>query len=198
MNTRNFLKLMLPALAVLLLTSCIPSLNSFCYDKDVIDVPLLIGKWKSPEGNESLEFMAEGKQVILKHNDGKHDGYFFVRPFKLEQQMFIDLYPLKEPFKGAKKTYQNPEMNSVLGISMLQAHQLMRATLNANELQLSYMNYEWLKKNLVMASPAPLPFVKNETGDPLLTASTGELQEYVRKNLATPDFFNKPGIFKKN
>src|SRR5215813_10383383 len=83
----------------LLLASCIPSVNPFYTQKDVVFESRLLGEWEGKDkGDKQIWKFEEGKEkdsekaytLTVTEKDGKH-GEFEAHLFKLKQEYFLDI-----------------------------------------------------------------------------------------------------------
>src|SRR5207302_10821506 len=85
----------LAAVAVLL-AGCIPSINPFYTNKDVVFEPKLLGAWREKEKTDEpvVWKFEEGKdkayELTVTEKEGKQ-GKFEAHLFKLKQQYFLDI-----------------------------------------------------------------------------------------------------------
>src|SRR5262249_54826593 len=95
MKTRN---LTVAAAATLLLCSCIPSVNPFFTNKDVVFDARLLGEWRAKENSDDPEIWKFEKgetnsyKLTLTAEKGKQ-GLFEARLFKLKGEYFLDMIP---------------------------------------------------------------------------------------------------------
>ncbi|MBE0545691.1 MAG: hypothetical protein IH623_30535 [Verrucomicrobia bacterium] len=177
------------ALAVGLLSACIPSVNPFYSDKDVVHDPRLIGEWQPQEDSKDTETWkfepAEAKayKLTVTEEEGRQ-GEFTAHLFKLKQQLFLDLIP-------TECKYATNEA-SLVAASMIPGHLLVRVTQIEPELKLALFDFDWLEKHL-KANPKTL--AHRAAGDTLvLTASTRDLQRFVLKHLGEDELFESPSV----
>src|ERR1035441_1939153 len=107
MKTRKLIAL---AGLALCLPACIPSLNPFYTDKDLVFDPRLVGTWaeKGKEQEpETWSFEKAGDKaykLAIAEKPGK-EGEFTAHLFKLKQEYFLDLLP-REFRKGRRQSLQ--------------------------------------------------------------------------------------------
>ena len=167
---------------LLILTSCVPSLNPLYTDDDLISDDNLLGVWMDAEATESWAFTASGeKEYRLVYTDEKgKKGEFKARLLRIEGKTFLDLMPVK------------PEsaQNDFYKANFLPTHTFVQINQSAPNAQISYLEPEWLKAFLDK-NPAVIRHEKI-SGEILLTASTRELQKFLLAHLNTPGAFSKP------
>lgn len=180
--------LIVVAAAALLLSACIPSVNPFYTDKDIVFDARLIGAWQEKESDqpEAWKFeQGEDKAYKLTTTDkeGKQ-GEFKVHLFKLKQDYFLDLVP-------SECNYATNQADLV-AFAMFPGHLLMRVTQLEPELQLAGFDYDWLEKHL---ETNPKALAHHKDGDRIvLTADTKALQRFVLKHFGDEELFDEPGV----
>lgn len=185
MKTKH-LNLIAIAGAALLLSACIPSVNPFYSEQDVIFDARLVGEWRGKEESDAKEiwkFEADGDKgykLTVAEKEGKQ-GEFEARLFKLDQQQFLDLIP-------SDCNYATNQADLV-AFSMFPGHLLVRVSQIEPELKLAFFDFDWLKKQL---DTNPRLIAHHREGDRiLLTATTKELREFVLKRLGEGELFDK-------
>lgn len=192
MKLRAFMALTAVAL---LLSACIPSVNPFFTEKDVVFDARLVGEWQSKEDSDEPETwtfeQGENKayKLTVREKKGK-EGKFAARLFKLKNEHFLDLIPTDCELA--------PDQADLVAASMFPGHLLLRVPQLEPELHIAYCDYEWLEKHL---KSKPKALTHHREDDRLvLTASTRELQRFVLKHLGEGELFQKPNemVRKKN
>jgi hypothetical protein len=184
MNTRTHTAL---AAAALLLCSCIPSVNPFFTEKDVVFDARLSGEWQAKEKPDDPEIWQFEKsetntyKLTITEKEGKQ-GQFDARLFKLKDECFLDLIP-------ADCNYATNQADLVAA-AMFPGHLLVRVSQFEPELRLTLFNFDWLQKYLEK-NPAALAHHVEGKGI-VLTAETRELQAFVLKHLGEGELFDKP------
>ena len=194
MKIRN---LIVPAAAAVLFCSCIPSVNPFYTDKDVVFDARLLGEWQDKDKKDNPEvwkFEKSGDQAYLLTVTEKKDkqdkqGKFDARLFKLKQELFLDLIP-------GDCDYATNQADLVAS-AMFPGHLLVRVPQIEPELKLAFFDFDWLKKFLEKNPRALAHHAEGKTGKDdgrlLLTAGTRDLQRFVLKHLGEGELFDKPG-----
>ena len=172
-----------------LLSACLPSVNPFYTEKDVVFDSDLLGEWQiegetKPSGIWKIE-KTDGKayKLTTTEPDGKQ-GEFAVHLFKLEKDCFLDLIPSDCTY-GAKQTHN-------VATAMFPGHLLMRVTLRASQLKVAPTDFGWLEKHLTANPKALAHHVEDKRL--LLTADTRALQRFVLKHLGDGELFEKPTV----
>jgi len=183
--------------AAALLCSCIPSVNPFYTDKDVVFDARLPGVWRESGGKDQSQpevwkFEKSGDKaykLVVTDKDGKQ-GQFDAHLFKLKQENFLDLIP-------GDCDYATNQADLV-AFAMFPGHLLVRVPQLGPELKLAFFNFDWLEKYLKQNPGALAHHTEVEPGKDsgriVLTAGTRDLQRFVLKHLGEGELFDKPGI----
>ena len=172
---------------LLLLTSCVPSLNPLYTDQDIVFDPTLLGLWTDKDSKETWELTkADEKQykLIYTDEDGK-TGEFTAHLLKVDGRTFLDLTPI-EPILPQNDFYKR---------HFLPTHTFALISQTAPTVQISFLEPEWLRK-LLVKKPTALRHAKIED-EMLLTASPNELQKFLLDHLNTEGAFGKPISLKR-
>ena len=167
---------------LLILTSCVPSLNPLYTDSDLIFEDALLGVWTDTEATESWDFSYSDEKeyrVVYTDESGKK-GEFKAHLLKIEGKTFLDLKPVKPAISQNDFYKQN----------FLVTHTFVQITQAAPNVQIAYLEPDWLK-SLLDKNPSAIRHEKL-SGAILLTASTKELQKFLLTHLNTPGAFSKP------
>jgi hypothetical protein len=176
----------------LLIAACVPSVNPFYTDKDIVTDPALAGAWIEPgnDGPDSWTFApADGSGnpgyslTVTENENGKRTGKFKAVLFKLGAERFLDLEPtqldLADTQAGLTKS------------ALIPGHILLRVYQIGPELRLALTNPDWFGKYLD-AHPDALAHRREQDPDMLfLTATTAELQKFVLAHLGDDELFAK-------
>jgi len=172
-----------------LLCSCIPSVNPFYTDKDVVLDPRLLGAWQDkdkPDQPDVWKFESATNQaykLTVTEKEGKQ-GVFTAHLFKLKEDFFLDLIP-------ADCNYATNQADLV-AFSMFPGHLLVHVPQTEPELKLAFFDFDWLQKYLEK-NPKALAH-RREDDSLLLTAGTRELQKFVLQHLGEGELFAKPDV----
>lgn len=182
-------KLIALAGLALCLPGCIPSVNPFYTDKDVVFDPRLVGTWQEQgkdQASQTWRFeKAEDKayKLAVTEEQGKQGG-FDAHLFKLKQDYFLDLIPNNCDYATNQA--------DLVAASMFPGHLLVRVSQIEPELKLALFDFDWLQQQL---TNNPTALAHHREGDRfVLTASTRELQRFVLKHLAEGELFKQPGV----
>jgi hypothetical protein len=175
-----------------LLAGCVPSLHPLYTDKDVVYDPKLVGVWSDPNSSDTgiWEFRpAEPNTYTMIFTDkDKKTGSFSVHLAKLNNTLFLDVFP-NDP---------NMPQNGFYQIHLLPAHTFMKVDQIEPTLKLCFMDVDKFTKRLEK-NPTLLKheILKNGEAKLVLTASTKELQEFMRKHAGDKDVFGEPSNLKR-
>jgi hypothetical protein len=171
-------------LALALLQGCIvKSLHPFFKKEDVVFRKELINTWTDQDGGRwEILPVKESKAYELRHykDSDQPDQIFVARLFKLDEQLFIDFFPISND-GGAEAMMFN--MHLVL------THSIARVeSMTATDVQIRWMNEKWLRslfsQNKIKISHEVVSDDFNHDDSNLsyvLTASTDELQKFIMK-----------------
>lgn len=184
--------------AVLLLGGCVRCLHPIYTSSDVVFNEKLIGTWKQPGKDDTTWQFTESKdddrdrgyRLVVTDKDG-YTGAFLAHLAKLGDDHFLDLYPI-EPKVASSGFYK---------FHFQRIHTFYRVQLEGDTFQLASMKPDWLEKHL-QSNPEALdhtfitPKGHLPTGDEggaarrmLVTASTAELQAFLRKHVDNKEAF---------
>ena len=181
------------AFQMMLIAGCTPSLHPFYKAQDIVSEPALIGTWKetATAAPMILKFeQANGKDqaYILTVNDAWIPGPFIAHLLKIDNHLFLDLYP-EESDNNSDKTGLLIPSHCVVVVDQIEP-----------ELKLRELDDNWLY-NYLKQNPAALKhefaeseWIKNFSAL-ILTASTEELQEFVVKHLDSKDAYTQSKTF---
>ncbi len=178
--------ILIPLLAFAgLLAACVPSLQPFYTEADLVTEPKLIGRWSADNSSDTWEFRKDGEKaytMIYTDKDGRA-GQFDARLFKLGDHMLLDIVPDGDSFHAT-------DLPDVFNAHLLPAHTLIRIESVGPTLMMGFMNVQWLDEHL-RENPDAISHshVKNRV---ILTATTRHLQAFVRKHGSEEGFFTKP------
>ena len=171
-----------------LLNACIPSVNPFYTEKDVVLDERLLGEWREKDPTDQPELWKFEKtdekkyKLLVTEKEGKQ-GEFDACLVRLKEVYFLDLRP-------AECHYPTNQADLVAA-SMFPGHLLVRVGQFEPALKLAFFDFEWLEKFL-KANPAALAHHLEDKAI-VLTAGTRELQGFVLQHLGDGELFGKPG-----
>jgi hypothetical protein len=179
-------QLLLAAAAVALICSCVPSVNPFYSDKEVVTDARFAGIWLEDADKDQpvrWKFTATTNSayaVVLTEDKGA-TGNFEGHLFKLGGEFFFDFTP-------TECNYATNQAGMV-GAAMIPGHLLLRVTFAEKKLKLALCDPDWLKKFLEK-SPAAIAH-REVDGGIFLTAETGALQKFVLQHLGKGELFSE-------
>jgi hypothetical protein len=184
MKTRNLIAL---AAAIVLFGACIPSVNPFYTDKDVVFDARLLGEWQEKDKSDNPDvWKFEGTtnkmyKLTITEKEGKQ-GKFNAHLFQLKQEYFLDLIP-------DDCNYATNQADLVAA-SMYPGHLLVRVSQLEPVLKLALFDFGWLGEFI---EKNPKALAHHKEGDHIvLTAGTRDLQRFVLKHLGEDELFEKP------
>jgi hypothetical protein len=168
--------------AAALFCACIPSLNPFYTEKDVIKDPRLVREWKNvsePESTWTFETNSKGTYTLSETLKDNKSGRYTAVLFKIGNDTFLDLIPDKCDYAT--------NQSDMVGASMFPGHLLLRISQMEPTLKTSFFDFDWFSKQLDQ-NPKLL---ETHTDDKrvLITASTADLQKFVSAH--TRELFSK-------
>jgi hypothetical protein len=176
--------LIVAAAAAILLAACIPSVNPFYTEKDVVMDQRLVGEWQE-KGNASnpdiwkFEQSTNGNGFDLTITENGKTGEFSAHLFKLKADQFLDLIPTDCNYAT--------NQTDLVAYSMFPGHLLVHVPRIEPTLKLEFFDFDWLEKYLVKNTGA---LEHHREGERIiLTADTAALQDFVLKHLGTNELF---------
>jgi hypothetical protein len=187
--------------AFALVAGCVRSLHPIYTAADVVFDEDLIGTWRQSGQATTWQFTETKKgdaersyRLVLTDAEGR-PGTFLAHLVQLDGQRYLDLFPI------APKVADN----GFYRFHFQRVHTFLRFDLEGNSLQLASMKPDWLEKYL-KDKPDALPHTTvTATGQPpqdegtgelagqlLLTASTAELQQFLREHADTEGAYTDP------
>jgi len=176
-----------------ILTGCVPSsLHPLFTQKEAVFDEKLIGIWaKDSNDKETFEFTRASNEpnnkaykMVYTDTDGKK-GEFDATLGKLGSSMFLDLYP------DGKLECNTPDFYT---IHLLPVHTFMKIEQIEPTLKMAMIKSDKLEK-MLKDDPNLIKF-ENLEGRFVLTASTEELQEFMKKYSNDKDLFEGIGDLK--
>jgi hypothetical protein len=174
-------------LFTLALAGCVPSINPFYTERDLVFDPALVGTWRPVEAKESSketwEFAKAGDKLyqLAQTDEEGRKAVFDVRLFKLKDHRFLDLYLTKVEGDQLK-------VNDWASISLVPAHLLLKVVQIEPALKLAAVNPDWMQTHVKQHPNAVAHRVVSD-GNIVLAASTDELQKFVLAHIDDKEFF---------
>jgi hypothetical protein len=162
---------------------CVPSLQPLYSDKDPILLAPLAGTWVAENGKEKFTFKADEQEVkyeVTCTDEEGGTGKLEARLLRLGKHLFLDTTVSDLP--EVKCAY--PKCH------LLPVHLFTKITIEGDKLSYATLSFDWIKKcldqkKLTLRHEA----MKDMT---FLTASTKELQEFVRAHADEKEAFQEP------
>ncbi|MEZ6097739.1 MAG: hypothetical protein R3E01_02085 [Pirellulaceae bacterium] len=197
--------LIVAVIAAILLAGCVRSLHPIYTSSDVVFNKELIGTWKQSDQETTWQF-TESKdderdrafRLVVTDDKGR-PGTFLAHLVKLDDELFLDLFPIAPQVAN----------NGFYKFHFQRVHTFLRFGLGGQNLTLAPMNPDWLEKhlqehpdalshtNVTPSGHVPTGKEENAAERLLLTASTAQLQRFLRKYADTEGAFGDPIELKK-
>jgi hypothetical protein len=172
--------------AAVLLCSCIPSVNPFYTDQDVVFDARLLGEWQEKDKSDNPDvWKFDGTtnkmyKLTITEKGGKQ-GRFDAHLFQLKQEYFLDLIP--------DDCHYATNQADLVGLRCSRPSAVRVPQLEP-DLKLALFDFGWLEKFL---KKNPKALAHHKEGDRIvLTAGTRDLQKFVLKHLGEDELFEKP------
>lgn len=170
------------ALLALSVQSCIViSVHPFYTEDDIVFKKQFEGEWTDQENNHwrILQNPLKPNSYQLRSSKNGREVALLGHLFTIDNNMYLDLVPLED----------NSEEFLLFDLHMVPTHSIARVmVLTDKEVDIKWFNEEWLRKmfteNRIRISHEMITDEdpkKKESGMYLLTASTKELQGFIRK-----------------
>ena len=174
----------------LVLTACVPSLHPLYTAETIVFREELIGIWKEKPQEEDGWTFSKGENNVYSVTiaENEESSKFEGRLVKLGETLFLDLFPSGEPIKKAN-------LGTLYRASLIPGHLILKVKLGA-KLELQVLDPEKLKEFLA-ASPKALAHTEVEKDYLVLTASTEELQAFVKKHANSTELWGDPTVLSK-
>jgi len=170
-----------------LAAACVPSVNPFYLEKDVVTDARLPGVWQEA-GKEKpeiwkFEAAATNAYQLTVTEEGDKTGVFTAHLFKLGAEHFLDLSP--------KECNYATNQAGLVDVAMIPGHLLVRVSQFEPRLHLAFCDHDWLKKFL-KKNPRAIAH-RDENDGMVLTAETRDLQKFVLQHLGKDELFGDGG-----
>ena len=175
----------LAATAIVLAGCVVTSVSPFYTQTDLVYESGLVGNWIQAKGGaEVWRFeQSDAKAYRFTRIESRKATVMQAHAFKLEGQLFLDIYSLQED------------------IQAIPAHYLLKVAQVTPTLQLSQLDNDWLLALLDKDPKATRHHVvvgeKPEDRRVVLTGDTAELQKFVTKHLRTAEAWKDCFEFKR-
>ena len=158
---------------------CVPSLQPLYSEKDPILLAPLAGTWVSEDGKDKFNFKANEQDIKYEITciGEKGSGKLEARLLRLGKHLFLDTTVNDLP--DTKNDY--PKFH------LLPVHLFTKISIEGDVLRYATLNVEWLKKVIEQNRAT----IRHETVNDMivLTAPTGELQEFIRAHADEKESF---------
>ena len=179
-SLKTFLAIGVAACAAL--AGCyVQSIHPLYSDRTSLFDPALLGTWVAEEDDEfvfTLEDTTRGVYTLICDESGATARFQAVLA-EIDGVRFMDLFP-EEPGND----------NGFYRDHLMRVHSVLKLERMADTLSVSDFDAEWLS-TMAADKKLTIPHVSLD-GAVLLTASTEELQAFVRKYAKTPEAFSEP------
>ena len=175
------------AAAALLTAGClVTSIHPYFTAKDVVFEPAIVGQWTNTQSDDRWVFEKEGKAAYrLAYTGSGKTNMVTVRLFKLDGRMFLDFY--------------SPEPQCDVFPPPIPSHLLLRVYQITPGLRMTALNNDWLRSVLEKDPKVLRHELIGDKSDAqvVLTAETGELQQFLRSHLETEEAWKDPFELKR-
>ena len=194
-------RIIISVLALLLLNSCIvKSLFPF-FTKDTIHFEKsLLGNWADSKNNEwkisslkekikeenkdDKQAIADDLGIFKDYAEGyyieNNKSHYLAVPFKINNQLFIDFLPF-----SPENEFE--EIPTLVSYHYVTAHSLVKVDVTNNKLSLKWLDSDKLEK-LLDEKKIKIEYTQTlDFPSYLLTASSEELQKFIKKYMASDD-----------
>jgi hypothetical protein len=165
---------------------CVPSLHEL-YTKDTLVYdPALVATWQENDSTWTFKGDPNNKsyELLIVEQDkerGRLENKMEARLVELSGKRYLDLFPQKEVKLNVGNWFNT---------GLLRAHIFIKAEIKDAKLLLAIMKPDVVER-MVEKDPTVIKHEKTEDRI-VLTASPKELQEFIKKNVGTKDFFGEP------
>ncbi|MGH9602014.1 MAG: hypothetical protein ACRD24_06450 [Terriglobales bacterium] len=138
----------------------------------------LLGTWKNEDATAVFTPAGDGKYRI-QYTENAKTSLLDARLVKLEEQRYLDVDPPPQ------------DDGDVADVHRVPAHSFWKVSWEGDALRLTLMDFDWLRE-LLEKDPKAISSARVDKDFILLTASTSELQQFVRSH-APQAFKEKEG-----
>jgi hypothetical protein len=189
MNAPRFLQipLLIAVMATATLTGCyVQSIHPLYSDRTTLFDPSLIGTWVAEDDDEfvfTLEDTTRGTYSLVCDESGATARFQAVLT-EIDNVRFLDIFP-EDPGND----------NGFYRDHLMRVHSILRLQRSVDTLSVADFDAEWLS-TMVAQKKVGIGQVALD-GAVLLTASTEDLQAFVRKYAHTPEAYSEPIRFRR-
>lgn len=177
--------------ALLLLTACFPSVNPLYTPETIVFREELLGVWKEePQDEESWTFEKddENSYTVTISDEEETASKFKGHLVKLGEQLYLDLFPDGDAIEAAK-------LGDMYQVALIPGHLILKVKIG-QELELAMLDPDKLKKFLE-ANPKALAHGYPQQEHLVITASTEDLQAFLKNQAEKAGLWGDPGKLKK-
>ncbi len=175
---------------VILFSGCIPSLQPLYSEKDVVFDKGLVGSWSEKEDSAVWAFSkGDGQSYQLTIEEKGNSSPFLVHLFKLDEQLYLDLYP-------GDKGFEDWNRETFFKAAVVPGHLFFKVGKIGEKFTIYAMQSEWLKQLLDKDATA-VPHSKIAEDRLVFTGSTEEMQKFLRKYQDDHETWGDPAEFKR-
>ncbi|MEN8725301.1 MAG: hypothetical protein ABF322_01265 [Lentimonas sp.] len=188
---QTFLALLLVFAAML--SGCLMvSLHPFYSKGDIIEDSQLVGIWQE-DGKDIIWLFQQDEDkktyaITITEGDGL-TGLFIGTPFKINNELFVDIYPGTQNDDALK-------MTDAYKLHRIPAHSLIHVKKSNRSSILRVPSFPWFTEHLE-SHPKALKHEIIDDNFPVLTATTKELQAFWFKHLETEDAYIETKLVKQ-
>jgi len=173
---------------ILFLSACIPSLQPLYTEKDLVFEKGLIGTWAEKDDSAVWTFSkSEGQAYALTIQNKDESSPLVAHLFKLNGQLFLDLYPDDKGFEDWKR-------EAFFKAAIMPGHLFFKVGSIEPKFQIYAMQSDWLK-TLLEKDPKAVPHSKMAEDRFAFTGSTDEMQSFLKKYQNNQETWGDPGEF---
>lgn len=172
-----------------LMGGCIPSLYPLYTEKELVFEEKLLGVWSEENDKDKWVFekSSDPNAYDLTVTMDKEDGKFAAHLVKLDNMLFLDLFPGEAEIKA----------NDLYKTHLVPAHTFMKIEQIQPTLKMRMMDPETMKKMLKNDPNLLGHKMEAEKESIVLTASTQELQEFMKKHANDEGLFGEVAELKR-
>ena len=173
----KYFKLLLALILPWILSGCLYTFEPAYQPEDVFFDPAIVGTWQVVDGQELFTFEPWGDKAY-QWTSSETPRPFEARLFKLEQQVYLDIYPMKKD--GESFSDEN----------LAPYHMVYKAIIRDGEMELQFLDPEWAEQ-MLKDKKVNVAYVALDDYMKVLTSPTPELRQLLIQ-------FNKEGFNAKN
>lgn len=158
--------------SLVLVTGCLPSLQSVYTEQDLVFEPEIVGFWKLENSTQTWDFTKRDDnsyKLVFTDKQGQ-SGRFIAHVCRVEDTLFLDLFPEKE----------DRDSTAFYKYHILPIHTVYMVKLTKSSLELVSIDLNWVKQHLADHPDTLAHSTFNSRT--LITASTKELQQFLLKH----------------